>query len=70
MKTTYRAPFERGILTSDYKNEIRDNSVYGKRKTLSRMKSIIEEYQDRCQNQACTIIQVSLFAFALVLVIV
>jgi hypothetical protein len=70
MKTTYTTPIERGILTSAYKREIRENISQSKRDTLSKMKSIIENHHTKVQSQTGTILQVSLFAFALILIIV
>jgi hypothetical protein len=70
MKTTYTTPIERGILTSAYKREIRENISQSKRDTLSKMKSIIENHHTKVQSQTGTILQVSLFAFALILIMV
>ena len=69
MKTTYTTNLERGILTSAYKREIRENISQSKRATLSKMKSIIENHHDKVQSQTGTILQVSLFAFAVILMI-
>ena len=69
MKTTYTNTIERGILTSSYKREIRENIATSKRATLSKMKTIIENHQIKVQSQTGTILQISLFAFAVVLMI-
>lgn len=69
MKSTYTTTVERGILTSAYKQEIRNNIRTSKRESLAKFKDIIENHQTRVQSQTGTILQVSLFAFALVLVI-
>ena len=69
MKTTYTTNLERGILTSAYKREIRENISQSKRATLSKIKSIIENHHDKVQSQTGTILQVSLFAFAVILMI-
>ena len=69
MKTTYTNTIERGILTSAYKREIRENIANSKRVTLSKMKSIIDRHHEKVQSQTGTILQVSLFAFALILII-
>ena len=69
MKTTYTTNLERGILTSAYKREIRENISQSKRATLSKIKSIIENHHDKVQSQTVTILQVSLFAFAVILMI-
>jgi len=68
MKTTYTNTIERGILTSAYKREIRENIGNSKRATLSKMKSMIENHQNKVQSQTGTILQVSLFAFAIILI--
>lgn len=70
MKSTYTNTIERGILTSTYKREIRESISESKRGTLSKMKSMIENHQDKEQSQTGIILQVSLFAFAMVLMIV
>jgi|KNS7NT10metaT_FD_contig_51_787738_length_2724_multi_10_in_0_out_0_3 hypothetical protein len=69
MKTTYTNTIERGILTSAYKREIRENISQSKRATLSKIKSIIENHHDKVQSQTGTILQVSLFGFAVILMI-
>ena len=70
MKTTYTNTIERGILTSTYKREIKNNIANSKRATLSKMKSMIENHHEKVQSQTGTILQVSLFAFAVVLMLV
>ncbi len=70
MKSTYTSTIERGILTSAYKREIRENISLSKRATLSKMKSIIENHQAKVQSQTGTILQVSLFAIAIIMIIV
>lgn len=69
MKSTYSNQIERGILTSAYKKEIRTNITESKRATLSNMKFLIENHQEKVQSQTGTILQVSLFAFAMILMI-
>ncbi|PQJ80731.1 hypothetical protein [Polaribacter porphyrae] len=69
MKTTYTNTLERGILTSSYKREIRQNIATSKRATLSNIKSRIENHHAKVQSQTGTIIQVSLFAIAIVLIV-
>ena len=70
MKSTYANTLERGILTSTYKQEIRANISKSKRTTLSNMKSMIQSHQERIGSQTGTILQVSLFAFAVILMVV
>ncbi|NVJ87962.1 MAG: hypothetical protein HWD82_00770 [Flavobacteriaceae bacterium] len=70
MKSTITSTIERGILTSAYKREIRASIRDSKRESLSKFKDIIERHHARVQSQTCTILQVSLFAIALILVII
>lgn len=70
MKSTYSNSVERGILTSAYKREIRQNIFSSKRETLSNIKHMIESHQTKVQSRTGTILQVSLFAFVLVLIMV
>lgn len=70
MKSTYTNTVERGILTSTYKREIRESISESKRATLSNMKLMIENHQEKVQSQTGTILQVSLFAFVMILMIV
>ncbi len=69
MKSTYTNTVERGILTSAYKREIKNNIAESKRNSLSSFKDLIENHQAKTQSQTGTILQVSLFAFALILMI-
>ncbi len=66
MIATYSTTSERGILNSVYKNGIRNNR--GKT-TLSKMKSIIEKHNATCQNAICTVVKISIFTVALVLIL-
>lgn len=69
MKSTYVNTVERGILTSAYKREIKQSIAESKRNSLSSFKDLVENHQARTQSQTGTILQVSLFAFALILMI-
>jgi hypothetical protein len=60
---------ERGILTSAYKQEIKQSISEMKRKSLSRIKSSILNSHDKLQSQTGTVLQVSLFAIALVIIL-
>ncbi len=60
---------ERGILTSAYKQEIRQNIREMKKKPLSRIKSSILNSHDKLQSQTGTVLRVSLFAIFLVIII-
>jgi hypothetical protein len=68
MKSTYTNTLERGILTSAYKQEIRENISASKRTTLSNMKSMVENHQENVQSQTGTILRVALFFIAIVMV--
>ena len=69
MKSTYTNTIERGILTSAYKREIKESISESKRTSLSNLKSMIEHHQEKVQSQTGTILQVSLFVFATILMI-
>ena len=60
---------ERGILTSVYKQEIKQSISEMKKKSLSRIKSSILNSHDKLQSQTGTVLQVSLFAIALVVIL-
>ena len=60
---------ERGILTSVYKQEIKQNIGEMKRKSLSRIKSSILNSHDKLQSQTGTVLQVSVFAILLVVIL-
>lgn len=66
MKTTHTKTIERGILTSAYKQEIRENIAISKRVSLSEIKSLLYS-QSNLESQTGTILQVSLFVFAIVM---
>lgn len=70
MKTTYTSPLERGILTSAYKREIKESIANSKRETVHSIKSVIENHHSKVQSKTGTILQVSLFVFALVLIVI
>ena len=71
MKSTTTYPIqERGILTSSYKQEIRQNIQDLHRKSLSKIKSKILHKHDKIQTETGTILQVSFFAIVLVLSII
>lgn len=67
MKSTYTNTVERGILTSTYKREIRQNISESKRATLYNMKSIVENHQEIVQSQTGTILRVALFFIAIII---
>lgn len=67
MKSTYRSPIERGILTSAYKKEIKENIRFMRADSLSRIKSIIANNAENSINHTAVFVKVS-FIMLLVLV--
>jgi hypothetical protein len=60
---------ERGILTSAYKQEIKRNIRIEKTKSISRIKSMILNHDRKLQSQTGAILQVSVFVFAIILIV-
>ena len=60
---------ERGILTSAYKQEIKQNISEMKRKSLSQIKSSILNSHEKLQSKAGTVLQLSFFAIILVVIL-
>jgi hypothetical protein len=58
---------ERGILTSAYKQEIKRDMRLEKSKSISKIKSMILNHEGKTESQTGVILQVSLFAFAIIL---
>jgi hypothetical protein len=59
---------ERGILTSAYKQEIKNNMRLEKSKSISQIKSMILNHEGKIESQTGVILQVSLFAFVIILI--
>lgn len=59
---------ERGILTSLYKQEIKTSIQTEKRKSISRVKSLILNHQGKIESQTGVILQISLFVIAIVMI--
>lgn len=59
---------ERGILTSSYKQQIRTNIRATKSKSLSRVKSMITNHSKSIESETGTILRVSLFLIAIVMI--
>ncbi|SDS32433.1 hypothetical protein SAMN05216503_2694 [Polaribacter sp. KT25b] len=59
---------ERGILTSAYKQEIKRNMRLEKSKSISKIKSMILNHEGKIESQTGVVLQVSLFAFAIILI--
>ena len=60
---------ERGILTSTYKKYIKMSKKFKKSKSVSRIKSMILNHHGKIESEAGTILQVSLFAFAIIMIV-
>ena len=60
---------ERGILTSAYKQEIKKNMKLEKSKSVSTIKAMILNHHGKTESQVGTILQVSLFAFAIIMIV-
>lgn len=69
MKSTYTNTLERGILTSTYKQEIRESISASKRESVSQMKSMILDHQNKIESQAGTILRVSFFMVAIIFMV-
>ncbi len=57
---------ERGILTSSYKQEIRQNIQSMKAQSLSRVKNRLKKDSSKIYSETGTILKVSMFALVLV----
>jgi hypothetical protein len=69
MKYTTTVPvLERGILTSVYKQEIKNDIKIAKSKSLSNIKSLLLNHQGKIESQTGTILQVSIFAIAIIMI--
>ena len=67
MKSTITTSvLERGILTSVYKQKIKQS--IRKSKSLSKVKSLLLNHHGKIESQAGTILRVSLFAVVIILV--
>tara|TARA_R110002074_G_scaffold204215_4_gene372454 strand:- start:93 stop:308 length:216 start_codon:yes stop_codon:yes gene_type:complete len=60
---------ERGILTSAYKQEIRQSIIEMKSSSLSSIKTSFLSQHEKLRSQTAAIIQVSIFALALVFIL-
>ena len=69
MKYTTTTPvFERGILTSTYKQEIKKDIRIEKSRSLSRIKSMIMNHHGKIESETGTILRVSLFIIAILMI--
>ncbi len=60
---------ERGILTSSYKQEIRQSILSIKAQSLSRVKSRLKKDSSKIYSETGTILKVSMFALVLVAIV-
>jgi hypothetical protein len=58
---------ERGILTSAYKKEIKNNIRIEKRASISAIKSLILDHHENVESQIGAILRVFVFAIAIVM---
>jgi hypothetical protein len=66
MKSTYLSPIERGILTSAYKKEIRDNIRNMKVDSLSKIKQSIATHCMNSENNTIAYLRVSFIIVAII----
>lgn len=67
--TAHPRVIERGILTSAYKEEIRQNIRTMKSDSLSRIKNSFLSQNEKLNSQTASILRVSLFSLALVFIL-
>jgi len=67
--TAHPRVIERGILTSAYKQEIRQSISDMKTNSLSRIKTSFLGQHEKFRSQTAAILQVSIFTLALVLIL-
>ncbi len=67
--TAHPRVIERGILTSAYKEEIRQSIRTMKSDSLSRIKNSFLSQNDKLHSQTASILRVSLFTLALVFIL-
>tara|TARA_R110001632_G_scaffold18712_24_gene57747 strand:+ start:9690 stop:9905 length:216 start_codon:yes stop_codon:yes gene_type:complete len=67
--TAHSRVIERGILTSAYKQEIKQNIIDMKSNSLSSIKTSFLRRHDKLRSQTAAILQVSIFALALLVVL-
>lgn len=66
MKTIHTVPLEKGILTSSYKREIRENIRNMKADSLCRIKDKITNHYVNHANKTATILRVSFIMFTII----
>ena len=64
--TAHPRVIERGILTSAYKREIRQNALLTRNESLSRIKRSFQSQHEKFQSKAAAVLQLSFFALAFV----
>ncbi|AUC86379.1 hypothetical protein CW731_14305 [Polaribacter sp. ALD11] len=63
-----KTELDRGILTSSYKEEVKRDPQKEKRKSISRIKSLILNHQGKIESQIGVILQVFLFVLAITMI--
>jgi hypothetical protein len=64
--TAHPRVIERGILTSAYKQEVRQNILEMRKESVSRIKRSLQNQHVKLQSKAAAALQVSVFAIVLV----
>lgn len=67
MKSSNHLQIERGILTSAYKKEIRENIRYMKADSLSRIKETIANHAASSANNTAAILRVSFIMLSIII---
>ncbi|MFY0629915.1 MAG: hypothetical protein JXR05_06000 [Flavobacteriaceae bacterium] len=67
--TAHPRVIERGILTSAYKQEIRQSVRDMKSNSISRIKSSFLSQHEKLRSQTAAVLQVSIFTLALVFIL-
>lgn len=64
--TAHPRVIDRGLLTSAYKEQIKQTARDMKSQSLSRVKTSLHNYQEKFQSQTASVLQVSVFTLVLV----
>lgn len=70
MKSTFTTIQERGILTSAYKKEIKEDIANAKAESICNIKSMIFDHDESIESNAGAILKVAVFAFSIIFIIV
>lgn len=69
MKSTHLSPIERGILTSSYKREIRNNIRNMKADSLSKIKESITNQYSNSLSSTFEIVRISFILVAIIMLV-